>query len=113
MPPRKPAYRSMATTALPPDDLPLPLPMPVSTLANLGACYELGDELIEAIEDAMSRRGPLTPIDAIAAQVYVLAMTIAASHEDAGAVLDTLASVVDGLRRGVIRCRERIAEDGA
>jgi hypothetical protein len=107
MPPRKPAYPSM--TPRPAEDDPL------TALASNGcaaAAGALADDMIDLIEAAMIGPPPaLLPLDAIAGQVYALAMTIAASAVADEDVADTLTRATSGLRLGVARCRRTIAED--
>lgn len=104
MRPRKPAYRSTQ----PPEDLTLP-PLPAPNAAGAAG---LADEIVETIQIAMvGVDATLTPIDAIAAQVYALSITIAASAPLDAEVADTLARSSAALRLGVERCRRTIAAD--
>ena len=110
MPPRNNAACHSRTE--PPNDLLTGPDDPAMAATNAAGAAGLADEIIELVQTAMvGPQAELLPLDAIAAQVYALSITIAASDLADADVADTLARAASALRLGVERCRRTIAED--
>ena len=115
-PPANRPYRSTRPNLLPPlPPRPADVPPPLNGIGagSVSAAYVLADELLDVVTAAMRRDSVLAPADAMAAQCYVLGLTIAAMEVEASAGARIARGAYRGIAAAIRYCRRQMAAEDA